>query len=71
MKRSHFRQIFNIDVKRKKSKIYPKMIMIWNHENMGHFGPFKCSDLFLVKVFLEFFFHLCSYYFNISYIESL
>ncbi len=38
-----FKLIFNVHVKKIKIEIHPKMIMIWTHENMAHFRPFKSS----------------------------
>jgi hypothetical protein len=41
MKISHPKQFFNVDVKKIKIEIHPKMIMIWTYENMAHFRPLK------------------------------
>ncbi len=37
MKNSHFKQFFNVHVKKIKIEIHPKMIMIWTYENMASF----------------------------------
>ncbi len=36
-----FKKFFNVRVKKIKTEIHPKMIMIWTYENMVHFRPFK------------------------------
>jgi hypothetical protein len=41
MKATHSKKIFNVDVKKIKIEIHPKMIMTWTYENMVHFRPFK------------------------------
>jgi hypothetical protein len=43
MKNSHYKQIFNLHIKKIKIEIHAKMIMIWAYENMAHFKPFKRS----------------------------
>jgi len=35
------KQFFNVHVKKKKTEIHPKIIMIWTYENMVQFRPFK------------------------------
>ncbi len=42
MKNSHSNLFFNVNVKKIKIEIHPKMIMIWTYENVIHFRPFKC-----------------------------
>jgi hypothetical protein len=41
MKNKHFKQFFNVHVKKIKIEIHPKMIMIWTYENMAHVRPFQ------------------------------
>jgi len=46
--------------------------MIWTYENIhGPLQAIQKSITFFIKVFLTIFLHLCSYCFNISYIESI
>jgi hypothetical protein len=61
MKNNHSKQLFNVHVKKIKIEIHPKMIMIWTYENIVHFKSFK-SPKFL---------HICSFFLNISYIDTL
>jgi hypothetical protein len=51
---------------------HQNLIMIWTYENV--YGPLQAiqkSITFFIKVFLTIFLHLCSYCFDISYIESI
>jgi hypothetical protein len=41
MKNRHSKKLFNVHVKKIKSEIHQKMIMMWIYENMVHFRPFK------------------------------
>jgi hypothetical protein len=41
MKISHSKTLLNVHVKKIKTEIHPKMIMIWTYENIVHFRPFK------------------------------
>jgi hypothetical protein len=67
MKRNHFRGK-NWHRCFLKIAIHQNMIMIWTYENI--YGPQKSITSF-IKVFLTIFLHLCSYCFDISYIESI
>jgi len=40
-KNNYSKFFFNVHVKKIKTKIYPKMVMIWTYENMALFRPFK------------------------------
>jgi hypothetical protein len=73
MKNNYHKNKFNVYVKKIKIQIHPIMIMIWTYKNMAHFRSFKIKvhNCFLVKFFLVIFLHMCSFCFNISYIELL
>jgi len=40
-KNSHSKWFFNLHVKKIKSEIHPKLIIMWTYENMVHFKPFE------------------------------
>ncbi len=46
MKISHSKKKKNVNVKKIKIEIHPKMIMIRTYENMAHFRPFKSPSIF-------------------------
>jgi len=41
MKNKNFKNLFNVHVKKIKTEIHPKIIMIRTYENIVHFRPLK------------------------------